>query len=413
MAGTFEAHVSTATKQVSATGVGEWTVGGTYDPAKETIQIAIRSSGINARVTEVVLEEAAGSAAPAPTPFAMRWAWGLPVPRIEEPSTVLEVLKPSSPVVIPSEREVDVLMVNTLPQTGLKEFQTLEIDLRDPEPQMITQTFEDESGFGTRTTTWTFALIPLFNIERLDRGEDGRNSLVSTDSPTFQMGIPGVTMAKSGWTTLASWEVKGEGPLSGNGTPSQLPHSQRFTFQPVPPSRPTEGSTVRNRPLRYAVSAAFEGTVQYFLLMQDEKDLLRQEYIDHGEVVIPSREECLAHPIDGSFNVGNYNFIVDGGMQAALDKVTLEFAKENKEGVRVVVGFRCPQRNRTAGDVHPNNKHVLGRALDLAPISPKAGAVLSLYQACGRAGYHSLCEAAPGTQVPPGNPGAKYVHIDW
>jgi len=120
-----------------------------------------------------------------------------------------------------------------------------------------------------------------------------------------------------------------------------------------------------------------------------------------------------APPIDSAFNTGNYNVAIDGGMQTALDKVTLEFGKDSKGNVRVVSGFRSPQRNKATGDVHPNNKHVLGRALDLVPNPASADALLALHEACVRAGYYSFCEAAPGRQVPRGSPDARYVHIDW
>ena len=145
---------------------------------------------------------------------AMNWQWGCPTPKLDEPITILNALKPPVTLVIPTEREADLIMVNSLPQTGLNESQRLEIDLRDPEPQTITHSLADEFGLGTRRNVWTLALIPLFEIERVDRPSDGRNSFITTDSPTFQMGIPGVTMAKSGWKKLASWDVQGVGPLS-------------------------------------------------------------------------------------------------------------------------------------------------------------------------------------------------------
>jgi len=413
MGGTFNAQASTPTKQVSGSGGAGWTIGGTYDPAIEAVRIAVRSSGIDAKGTEVVLGKTDQGAAPAPDPFSTRWNWGLPNPRTDKPSTVLDVLKAPVPVVIPSERAADLLMVNALPQTGLTESQHLLIDLCNPKPQTFDQTLQDESGLGTRTTTWTFTLVPLVNIERVDRAKEGCSSFVSSDSPTFQAAIPGVTLAKSGWSNLVSWEVKERSPISGSGTPSQLPHSPRFAFRPQPANRPTGGSTVRNPPLQYTVSATLEGTPQYFILIQDDVDLLRQEYIDHNENVVPSRADCCARPIDGSFNVGNYNWAVDGGMQGALDKVALEFRKDSRPTLRVLSGFRSPQRNKAVGDVRPNNKHVLGRALDLAPEPASHDSLTALYDACIRAGFHTFCESGPGTEVPNGSPDAKHVHIDW
>ena len=124
-------------------------------------------------------------------------------------------------------------MVNSLPQTGLKEFQRLVIDLKEPKPQTVTQTFQDETGLGTRTTTWTFTLIPRFSIERDDRAADGRYSFVSTDSISLHMAIAGMTVAKSGWANQASWEAKGTGPFSGAESPIRYRTAQRSVSSPI------------------------------------------------------------------------------------------------------------------------------------------------------------------------------------
>ena len=423
MSGTFDAEVSTRARRVKGTGTAEWTIGGRYDPSEETVAIAIHSSGVDARGTETALEGAAEGATPAEQPFSTRLYWGLhtPVryyweprtPKADDVSTILEVMKPPAAPVIPSGREADAYMVDSIPQVGLNALHPLVLDLKDPKPQTVTQTSLDAVALGDRVTTWTFTLVPNYSIERVDRGPHGHNSFVSTDFINFRITIPGVTVAKSGWADLPSWEVKALGPFSENVVPNQLQHSTTFGFKPNPTSRPTNGSTARNRPMQYTVSAALGSIVQYFILTQDTEDLLRQEYIDHNEGVSPSRADCVAHPIDNSFNVGNYDLVIDGGMQVAFDKVTLEFGKDSKDGLRVVAGFRCPQRNKATGDFHPNNKHTQGRALDLVPNSAGAGAMLALYQACVKAGYHSFCESAPGTQVPAGSPNAKHVHIDW
>jgi hypothetical protein len=413
MAGNFETTVTTSKRRVSGSGVGEWTIGGTYDPVTQRIHIAVRSCGMKAKATDIPVEIGSEGGSSANPPITVNWLWGYQAPRAEEPATVLDALKPPVPVVIPTEREPDLLMVNSLPQTGLTEYGYLEFDLKDPEPQTITQKFKDESGLGERTNEWTIALIPLFNIVRLDRDGDGYNSFVSTDTPTLQMGIPGVTIAKSGWKKLASWEVQGIGPYSGTGDPAQASNSLKFTFKLNPPSRPTEGSTERNRPLQYMISSTIEGTVQHFMLIQDEVDMLRQEYIDHGVLPVPSRSEIVSHYIDGTFNVGNYNWIVDGGMKAALEKVSAEYAKISKDALRVVGGFRSPQRNKASGDFHPSNKHMFGRALDLAPTSEGQDAILHLFLACTAAGYQCYPESEHGRQVAPTDAHAKHVHVEW
>jgi hypothetical protein len=421
MTGDFDARVSTATRRVTGAGTAEWTIGGTYDPAEETLAIAIRSSGVDAKGTEATLERTGLDEVPVEHPIStsLNWGWqvptnvlGLPI-KASDPSTILDLMKPPAPPVIPSGREADLCIVESLPQTGPKEFRHLLVNLRDPRPQTVTQTFQDETGLGIRTTTWEFTLVPNFDIERDDRALDGRYSFVSTDFIRLRMVIPGVTVAKSGWADLVSWGVKGLGPFSGSGIPNRLPRSTAFGFRPNPGTRPTDGSTSRNRPIQYTVSATLVDTVHYFILTQDDTDLLRQEYIDHNEGIVPSRADCIARPVDDSFNTGNYNLVIDGGMQAAFDKVAVEFRKASRDNVRVLSGFRSPQRNKATGDIHPKNKHVLGRALDLAPDPGGADALMALYQACLSAGYHSFCESAPGNQVPLGSPNAKHVHIDW
>ena len=303
MTGTFEVEVSTPTLRVTGNGTAGWIAGGTYDSATETISVAIRSSGVEVRGLQTPLGDAEHGATSVAQPFStsLSWGWQPPIsswgavlPWIDDASTILDLVNAPTLPVIPSEREVDLAMVHSLPQTGLKEFKRLSIDLKDPEPQTVTQTFEDEAGLGTRTTTWNLVLIPSFNIERDDRGPDGRHSFVSTDSISLRLAIPGVTVPESGWAMLASWHVKGIGPFSGSGVPDQTLESMTFAFKPDPGARPTDGSTTRNRPMQYTVSAAFEGIEHFFILVQDDVDLLRQEYIDHNESVVPSRSDCVS-----------------------------------------------------------------------------------------------------------------------
>ena len=100
-------------------------------------------------------------------------------------------------------------------------------------------------------------------------------------------------------------------------------------------------------------------------------------------------------------------------MQAAFERVSLEFGKEPRGSLRVVSGFRSPQRNRVVGDSYPGNAHVYGRALDVAPDAASPDALEALYQACVRAGFHAVKEAAPGKTVATNSPEGKHVHFDW
>ncbi len=422
MIGSFDTKDSSAARNLACNGTAEWTIGGTYDPASETICVALRSSAVDGLGTETTLGDATKGATPLPKPFstmftwgwqARRFEWGGEVPWIDDAATILSLANAPKLPVIPSEREVDLAVVHSLPQSGLDDSQRLNLDLKDPEPQTITQSFQDETDLGMRSTTWVLALTPSFNIEREDRVSDGRNSFISTDFIRLQMAIPGVTVASSGWASLPSWEVKGMSPLSGSGVPNSLPQSSSFAFEPNPGQRPVSGSTSRNRPIQYTVSAEFVGIQRFFILMQDDVDILRQEYLDHKEPTVPARGDCVEHPIDGSFNSGNYALFIDGGMQAALDKIKLEFGKKSQGSLRVVGGFRSPQRNKALGDLQPGSPHVYGRAIDLVPEPSGAAQFAALYDASVQAGFHPFCEAAPGREVPPGSPETRHVHVDW
>ena len=104
--------------------------------------------------------------------------------------------------------------------------------------------------------------------------------------------------------------------------------------------------------------------------------------------------------------------MIDSGMQAAFDRVSQEFG-ESRGALRVVSGFRSPQRNRASGDSYPGNPHIYGRALDLAPTPATPDSLNDLYQACVGAGYRSVCEAAPGKTLPLGSPDVRHIHVDW
>ena len=100
-------------------------------------------------------------------------------------------------------------------------------------------------------------------------------------------------------------------------------------------------------------------------------------------------------------------------MHAAFDRIDLEFRKGPPGTLRVVSGFRSPQRNKASGDSHPDNPHAYGRALDLAPDPATPDSLKSLCEACVRAGYRAVCEGAPGKAVPGDSPEAKHIHVDW
>ncbi len=110
--------------------------------------IVVRSSGVDAKGMETAPGVGTQGAMPVPRPFstklnwgwqAPRSAWGWEMPWTDDAPTILDVMKAPTATLIPAGNEADLLMVHSLPQTGLNEFKRLFIDLKDPEPQTVTQ----------------------------------------------------------------------------------------------------------------------------------------------------------------------------------------------------------------------------------------------------------------------------------
>ncbi len=139
-------------------------------------------------------------------------------------------------------------------------------------------------------------------------------------------------------------------------------------------------------------------------IQQDDKDLLRQEYINHfgrkrygrgkaGEINVPTRQELTAIPpqmtsfAGGNITSSRYNVMVEDGMVELANKIALAFEKtrqriNNKEISFVnqyneplpvsskklwfTSGWRNPERNEWFSNAI-NGIHQRGAAIDLIP----------------------------------------------
>jgi hypothetical protein len=257
---------------------------------------------------------------------------------------------------------------------------------------------------------------PIVVITR-DGGE--ADTFISTDQLSFtaQLIRSSDTPGNATVPTLFNWTVTPQSPNAGNGNPHTGSQLARFTFTPNPARRQRTGSRQPNDPIKYRVSAAAGGGVGSLDLTQDETDIIRQEYIDLGPVVPPPRSNVVA-PTIATYNTGNYDLIVDGGMDNALGNTESQFqtltpAQAQAPAIGVSSGFRNPRRNVAAGSQFPvGSKHVWGRALDLTIPGANATLWARLRQAGANAGNTSICEDGP-TQLPCNKPNVDHVHIQW
>jgi hypothetical protein len=168
---------------------------------------------------------------------------------------------------------------------------------------------------------------------------------------------------------------------------------------------------MRNRPLSYHVVASLEGTTQHYFLVQDELDVLRQEYLDHGFERIPARSEFVPSPLGGVLNQGSYGYVLDTGMDRALTMITDEFNRLDGGPLRVTRGFVSPQRNALEGGTRLDGVS-LGRSLDLAPEQEGPGPWSKLQRACAAAGYGSRCETEAGDGIPCDSPAVHHLRLN-
>jgi Domain of unknown function (DUF4157) len=231
------------------------------------------------------------------------------------------------------------------------------------------------------------------------------HSFISTDRITLTAG------------ESVNWTVHGVSSNAGNGNPHQAANRTQFSFRPNPSRRPTSGSRTPNDPIQYSVEAQAGGRTGTFDLMQDETDIIRQEYIDLGPSRPPDRANIVS-PSNATFNTGNYSLIVDGGMDNAFNSTETAFQALTPAGtvtpqIGVSSGYRNPRRNVAVGSNFPvGSRHVWGTALDLTVQGANATLWTRLRTAGANAGNSSICEMGP-TQVLCTNANVDHVHIQW
>jgi hypothetical protein len=254
---------------------------------------------------------------------------------------------------------------------------------------------------------------PNISIER--QGGDGQ-SFISTDTITLTASVVN-GFSGSAPSSPINWTVTGISANAGSGNPHSAANKTQFSFKPNPSRRPTTGSRSPNDPIEYRVDAEAGGARGSFNMIQDETDIIRQEYIDLGPTTPPARSSIVA-PTIATYNTGNYSLIVDGGMDNALNNTNTEFQALTPVGsiapaISVSSGYRNPRRNVAAGSQFPvTSRHVWGTALDLTVPGANATLWARLRLAGANAGNSSICEHGP-TQVLCNDASVDHVHIQW
>lgn len=237
------------------------------------------------------------------------------------------------------------------------------------------------------------------------------------------------------------WEVKGV--TENDGTVNEQDSGWDFVhaFTPNPINRPNQsgsGSREPNEPIRYMVYGTILGLKKCFELIQDGKDVLRQEYIDYGTSWIPRRDETFSD--NGDWNTGNYSFneefnenagnypynsgyIVAQGnnrFQQIWNQLLVNYNNlcsinnVTSEGLRVNSAFRNPQRNNAVGSVLINSNHTIGHAMDVRFLGAFTSLKWNLLHDAAEQinDVSAICEIGP-TQVSCDNPNVTHVHISW
>jgi hypothetical protein len=132
---------------------------------------------------------------------------------------------------------------------------------------------------------------------------------------------------------MIRWEAIPINTETGPANPQTLDNSKEFHFR-ASSNQSTGGSRAANHPLGYTVKARLEiegetvgeVTIDPGLpeVVQDEIDIIRQEYVDYHAVFQPTRG-LISMPANKLLNTGNYTMIAEptpGHLQGILDAVT-------------------------------------------------------------------------------------------
>lgn len=153
----------------------------------------------------------------------------------------------------------------------------------------------------------------------------------------------------------------------------------------------TTGSHTPNPPLAFDVTVQAQGQQATLsqsglgTLMQDDTDILRQEYVDYGTIYqgasfTPQRSDVVSS-LGKGYNGGNYGVQLSKGLDATFQAIQQAYQGSTitfdgvtatlpaTAAVSINSGFRNPQRNKIVGSQYPKTSiHMFGGALDLKPV---------------------------------------------
>ncbi len=244
-------------------------------------------------------------------------------------------------------------------------------------------------------------------------------SFISTDRIGFRTEVIGDVSNEI--LKEISWSVRGINANDGNGS-LMSQNIGTFEFTPNPINRPVNGSTYRNPPIQYSVSATLRGLKTEVTLIQDEIDILRQEYVDYNFTFRPTREQIYLTQ-NSPWNTGNYDYIAAETENRfeevfnSYNEAWIDYCQEhdiNSTGIVFNSAYRNPQRNRHIGGSR-NSLHARGRALDLSPTGNHGlgGNIWPLLKQVGiDLGYDANCDRS-GTFVNDNCTQANHIHVQW
>ncbi|MCI0540563.1 MAG: hypothetical protein L0Z50_35635 [Verrucomicrobiales bacterium] len=143
-------------------------------------------------------------------------------------------------------------------------------------------------------------------------------------TPTGDTITAQASLNPSGNTSQIAWQVTPNVGSIRNQNPSNM-QGASFSFVPDPPAHPSysggtgcstpgNGSCNRSTALSYAIRAQFCSSTDTNTVTQDQLDIIRQEYVNHG-IALPTRPEfniptATAHFTVAEINQTSYSFIL-------------------------------------------------------------------------------------------------------
>ena len=285
------------------------------------------------------------------------------------------------------------------------------------------------------------------------------HSFISTDTITIKGGAFPPTHPGE----QVFWTVIGQGAASGvTGLPTNEFHSvdaqgiSMFTFKPSDYSSFvnnrqqfwTQGRRSKNTAISFDIMITIRSQgrtdtiklsdypVDFNLgkLTQDERDIMRQEYVDY-DIGAPERGEFFAS--QGSpYNNGPYAYQIgedlkalESSIKTAYHAATITISGQTVQipdsaALATSVGYRNPQYNKAIGSIVPNSAHTRGCALDIVPATfrvvvngrayfPSLHDVIypKLREVAESVVGFAICEKG-SAPLAPNDPNANHVHTD-